>query len=270
MSDPTQSSGGSSSVTLEDIEKQPQGPNYDEVKLEGENIPELLRGKTITEAVKQFGSLEEAVRMSEQARKNAELLAESLARGEGRTPQPQPQPVVEEPELTDDQIREIMEEDQLKGMEALNARAIRRAEKNLEARLGPLYTGTYAQVEAAARTKYAEEFELFGADISKMAQTIPNSRAVLSNPAAWDDLISLIRGRPGNFDKIIERRIQKANGSSLEQVRTAEMAGVGFSDNTGPKGRPTVVNGQLDAIQREIADKLDMSPEEYIKWSKVS
>lgn len=270
MSDPTQGNTGPSSVSIDEMENAQTGaaaPNYDEVKLEGDNIPELLRGKTITEAIKQFGSLEDAVRLSEQGRKNAELLAESLSRGD----RPQPVAAAPEPEeLSDEQIRELMEEDQLKGMEALNARAIRRAEKNLEARLSPLYNGTYASVEQAARAKYAEEFELFGSDISKMAQTIPNARSVLSNPAAWDDMIALIRGRPGNFDKIIERRMQKANGSSLEQVRERETAGVGFSEHSGPKGRAPTSVTQLDALQREIAEKLDLTPQEYVKWSATS
>jgi hypothetical protein len=225
-----------------------------------ESIPEDLRGKSVKDVIEALKGREQALKLSEAAR----LQATS-------TPMPvAPAPVVEEPEKTDEEIAQIYEENPLQAMELMSARSVRRAERNLETRLGPLMNGTAASVEQQARTKYVDEFALFGEEIIRVAGSIPNAKAVLSSPAAWDELVALVRGRAGNFDKLYEHKVAKAGGVTRETVQQDQVAGVGFSDNSGGRGRaPTSVAG-LDPIQKEIAEKMGLTPAEYVKWSKVS
>lgn len=255
MSDPN----GPESVTFDELEQQavtPPAADLTQIKLEGDNVPELIRGKTIDEAMKAFGSLEQSLKASEQARV-----------------QPQAQvaaPVVEEPkELTDDELATLYDESPIKAIQAMQEQAERRASRNLESRLAPLAAGTAATVEAAARAKYADEFALFGDQITAIASQIPNARAVLSSGAAWDDLIALVRGRAGNFDKLIEHKTQQRQQPVREAARTEQRESVGFSDSGGSRGRIASSEAGLDATQREIASNLGMTPAEYIKWSKI-
>ena len=151
----------------------------------------------------------------------------------------------------------------------MNDQAIRRETRNLESRLKPLFNGTAVSVEQQARAKYADEFAMFGDQISQMASQIPNSQAVLSNPAAWDDLISLVRGRPGNIERIIERKTATVTDTARRQAQESQADVVGFS-GTESRARPVARSvAQLDPIQREIADKMNMTPEDYIKWSVI-
>ncbi len=265
MSDPTQ---GGNSMSLDEAgvatETQNQ-PDLSQVKLDGDNVPEHLRGKTAADVLAQLTSMGEALKLSEQARKQAETNAQLALQARA----PEPPPVEEPQELTEEALKELYDNDPLKAIALMNDQAIRRAEKNLSARLDPLFSGTAAQVEAAARSKYQDEFALFGDQITQMASQIPNAKAVLGNPAAWDDLVSLVRGRPGNLERLIEK---KTAGAATQQRQTAQQQQVetmGFSDNGGTRPRSGSGMTSLDSIQAEIADKLGMSHADYIKWSKV-
>lgn len=263
MSDPT----GPVSMTLDDIEaqeaaqaeaaKNAQAPDLTAIKLEGDNIPAELRGKSISEVVQQYGSLATALRISESAR-TATPAAPPAA------------PVVEEPkDLTMEELTALHAEDPLRAMQVMQEQADRRAQKNLETRLAPIAAASAANVEAAARVKYADEFTLFGDQISQLAAQIPNAKQVLSNPAAWDDLISLIRGRAGNFEKIVEHRASGRPTITREQAQQQQQESVGFSDPGSGRGRPALSVANLDPIQKEIAAKMNMTEAEYVQWSRV-
>lgn len=267
MSDPTQGGNGSSMSIeeLEVLERQPQNTDLSKIQLDGESVPEGLRGKSVNDVISRMNSMEEALRLSEQARKQAETNAQ-LALSRGGEPQ---KPAEEETaqELSEEQIKELYEEDPIKAIQVINDQALRRAEKNLEIRLAPMMRGTSAQVEQAVRSKYADEFELFGDQITQLAGTVPNKEAVLSNPAAWDDLIALVRGRQGNMEKLIAR---KSGGHTPTQAREMQTQTMGFTGTGGPRQSASPSNGQLDPIQKEIAEKMNMSEAEYIKWMRVS
>lgn len=262
MSDPA----GPVSITLDEMEAQQaaeaaaagQKPaDLTAIKLEGDHVPAELRGKSIAEAIQQYGSVAAALKISEQARTAAPAA-------------PPAAPVVEEPkDLTNEELAALHAEDPLRAMQVMQEQADRRAQKNLDIRLAPIAAGAAAQVEQAARTKYADEFALFGDQISQLAAQIPNAKQVLTNPAAWDDLISLIRGRPGNFDKIIEHKSSGRQLITQRQAQEQQQESVGFTESSNVRGRRELSIGTLDPIQKEIAAKMNMSEAEYVQWSKV-
>jgi len=266
MGDPTR--GGASSITFEELEQQAaveeaagKQPKMLETKLEGDDVPEELRGQSIKDIIARLKGREEALRLSEVARLEAA----------GRTvASPAALPIEEPVELTDEQIAEMHSEEPLKAIQAVTARSERRMAKNLETRLGPLVTGTAASVEAAARAKYPEEFELFGADISKIASNIPNARAALTDPTVWDGLISYARGQPENFEKLMARKLAKSGAPTREVVQRQQVEEVGFTGSSGKRPVPVQGAPTLDLLQKEIAAKLSMSDAEYIKWMGVS
>lgn len=260
------SDGGAASMNLDsepEVVKTP--PRLDEIVLQGDAVPEAIRGKTAAEAVAMVNALSESLKLSERARQQAELTAATALKTQPIVSAPEPEP----PEMSEEDLAQLHAEQPLVAIRVMNEQAIRKAEKNLEARLKPLFSGTASSIEQNARSKYPDEFKLFGDQITQMAQQIPNSQAVLSNPAAWDDLISLVRGRPGNIERLIEAKTAPNVEAIRRQAQETQVDSVGFS-GTEPRSRAIPRNeAQLDAIQREIADKMGMSPADYIKWSQV-
>lgn len=250
------------SQTLEDMEQSlatpPEKPKLADLKLEGDDVPADLRGKSVDELVKLADGLGKSLKLSEQARLAMPLHA----------PPPPVVPTPEEPELTDEALAELMQSEPIKAIRIMQKQAEKVVMKNLESRIGPLVSGTASAVENGARAKYPEEFEVLGSEISAMVQRLPN-KAVLSDPGAWDDLVSFVRGQPASFDKLMNHRIAKKSNAGLDQARAqqADAAGMTFAPTLStPQGGGPVV---MDDYTKEIARNLNMSPEDYVKWSKV-
>jgi hypothetical protein len=267
--------GEPESVTLDDMEAQSASDaaaatrlDLTKVMLDGDGVPEEFRGKSAAELASMAKGLSDSLRMSESARKQAETNA-SLALQ--RPPVPVAEPV-REPEMNDEQLAEIYQNDPLKAIKIMQERSIREAEKNLEARLGPLFSGSAASAEAQARAKYAAEFELFGDQISQIVGSLPNAKTAMANPQSWDDLVSFVRGKPGNFDRLVEHKVGKsaADRKAAAQAAQAADAGLSMASSVRAPSSAAAVTGQLDDLQREIAGKLNMTEAEYIKWSNVS
>jgi hypothetical protein len=251
---------------MEQIQTQVVAPKLADMKMEGDDVPENLRGKSATDVLLHVKALGEALKISEHARTQAEMTAQTAL----RTAQPVAAPVVEGPkELTDEELTEIHSADPLKAIRIMNEQAIRRAETNLEARLSPLFQGTSRSVEDQARAKYPDEFVLFGDQISQLVGALPNAKSVMSNPQAWDDLVSLVRGRSGNIEKLIEKRTQSVVTQQRETAQAQQVETMGFTEAAGRRSAIPQTVAQLDPVMREIAEKLDMTPEEYVKWAKV-
>jgi len=264
MSDPV----GATSVELEEFGTETTvapPPKLEEMMLDGDDVPEELRGKTAADAIARTKALSEALKLSEDARKQSDLMAQTALRTQ---PTP-PAPPAEEPEMSEEELTQLHEDNPLAAIRVMNAQAIRRAEKNLETRLRPLFSGTSKSVEEQARAKYADEFALFGDQITEIARQVPNAEAVLANPSAWDDIVSLVRGRPGNFDRLVERKSAPKTEETRRAAQNVQSETVGFSGTEARVGSRPMTVANLDPIQREIADKLDMTPEEYVKWSQV-
>src|SRR5262245_54445733 len=90
---------------------QPSATDFDSVVLEGDEIPEGLRGKSVSYLVGQFSRLGEALKVSEDARAALKTAGEALseARRAPASAAPPPGPVAE-PELNDDQLQALYDE----------------------------------------------------------------------------------------------------------------------------------------------------------------
>lgn len=253
---------GPESVTLDDLQPQaPIPPDLTTIKVDGDDVPAEFKGKSVAELMQQATAYAEALKTSERARTTADQMAALAA----RTAPPVPEPPKEEPPLTDEQLAELHTTDPIKAIKYMQSLAINAAARNYDARLTSLAQSTTAGAEAQARTKYAAEFEALGPEISAMVQQIPNAAQVLTSSEAWERLISLVRGTPGNFEKIIQHRA----GKTLEAARAGQVADAGISMTSAVRAPAPVGGGQLDATQKEIAGKLGLTEAEYLHWSKV-
>lgn len=263
MADPT----GGSATTMEEIEARaaaPAAPKLDEIKLDGEDIPAELRGKSVTEAVAFAKALAAGLKTSEAARMQAETNAQLAI---GRTAEP---PKVEEvKELSIEEIREKHGDDQLGALAEMQAQSERRLQRNLDQRMAPMFSSTAATVENDARSRYKEEFTLFGDQISAFVAKLPNAKQNLSTPQAWDDLVAYIRGQPGNVERIVEARIRGKSAPTLASAQAEQVETIGFSETSGKRSAIPKTVEQLDPTQLEIARGLDMTPADYIKWSQM-
>jgi len=258
------------SVSIDELEQvagsvTAQKPNLSELKLESDDVPEEFKGKAVTEVLARAEQLKKALQLSEETRLS---LAQALEGRSKDTVQPPPPPVEEEPFLTDEQIQEIFQEDALKAVRIMNDQAIRRAQKHVEARLAPILSGSQSSAEQNARQKYAAEFSLFGDQIEATAKGLPNP-AVLANSSAWDDLISYIRGRPGNFDRLMAHHEQQKAGQNQQTAQQTQSEASGFTARSSVAAPVAQSAGELDETQKEIARTLGMDYADYVRWSKV-
>ena len=242
-------------------------PDLSKVELASTQL-ETFKGKTAAELVAHAKQLEDMLKASEQNRARAEQLAAIASRG-APAPPPVAPPPPQETFPTDEEIAKLYEENPAQAMKVMTERAVKIAQQSLDARLQPLIQGTSASLEAAARAKYPEEFQLFATEIQDVISKLPNAKAALSTPESWDDLISWVRGRPGHFERMIEHKTSKTREVVAPQARQTQQDSLGFSP--APTGRGPVVrsDGTLDPLAAEIAEKLGMSQADYIKWSKV-
>lgn len=256
------------SVTIEEMEQSLAAPTpqkLSDIKLDGEGVPDELKGKSVAELVAQANGLREALLVSERARTQSDQMA-ALASRPVAAPVEQPK---HEPELTDEQLAELHSTDPLKAIRYLRDQGIREASKNLESRMGSLFTSTAAGAEREARTKYKAEYEVLGSEISAMVAQIPNASSVLTTPEAFDNLIAIVRGRPGNFEKMTQHYAVKAGAPTLDTARATQVADAGVTLASSMRTPIAASVGALDATQLEIANKLGLTPQEYLNWSKV-
>jgi len=229
--------------------------------LSGEGVPDDLKGKPIKDIIAEINA-RKATDAAAQAGREAAQRAIAAAQ-----PAPAPAPVRAEPEpekeLSEEELTKLYEENPVAAIKKMNEQAERRVMKNMEGRIAPM-TGGFAQMaEQKAREKFADEFELFGAEIQQIIGTLPNP-ALMSNPKAWDDLIGLVRGRPGNFEKLLTHIKTKTAGAGAQ---ADQAAGAGFHAPPRNPG-PAEVRGQLTDVQRAVAREMDMTDEEYLFWGR--
>lgn len=242
----------------------------EDVKVDGDDVPETLRGKSARDLLNYAKSVETALRTSEAARQEALILAQTASAAAGK-PAPVAAPESKpEPELTKEQLRELYDTDPLAAIEAMQRQALTRAEAHLQARLEPLISGAGQSAEQMARTKFPEEFEVLGEEIKQMVDSMPDKR-ILSQPGNWEQLVTFVRGQ--HQDKMFNHRLAKVNNDAAAEARKAQIDGTGFHGQndqrpasnvlTAPSGKKVV----WDDYTAEIARNLGMTKEEYLKWS---
>lgn len=249
-------------TTIDDVEaglqEGSQAQKAADIKLEGDDIPEEFRGKSVAELIQMQKGLADSLKLSEHARMNALSAAPTVPKA--------PAAPAEEPELTDEQLAELHAEDPVKAIRAMQAQAVRIAQRNLEARVSPLLVGTTSAVENSARTKYAEEFAALGPEIQQIIDGLPN-RQILSDPVAWDQIVSYARGQ--NFEKMMDFKLRKTRSGRAEEVREQQVESVGAVFAPTQSSATTRKAVVMDDYTKEIARNLQMTPEEYIKWSGI-
>lgn len=203
-------------------------------------------------------ALEEALRISEESRKRLEELIP-------RQTKPEPQ------QLTREQLAELWQQDPLKAVEYMQDQRIRLLEENLHRRLEPLVQGTSVSVREAMKAKYPDEFALFGDDIEKVVSSVPD-KSIFNNPSNWEDLISWVRGKPGNLEKLVDHWQRKqAEKAKAEQAAAAGAHAARSVRTPSPASEP-----ELDPVEREIARTMfygmreEDAYNEYKKWRGVS
>jgi hypothetical protein len=234
--------------------------NPDELKLEGNSVPEKFRGKSLSEILQDNARLEQEARIA--------AIERNSRRPVEAAPAPAPvQSAPEEVELTREQIKEMYDEDPIAAIEAMQAQALRNAEKHLSVRLGSLEAGTIGATENWAREQYKDEFELFGDKIEEFRKSIPN-KTILTTKQGWKDMISYIRGQDDNLDKLIEHRAGNSRPSP-SRARSSQDSSSGFNGTSSRRSSLPKNGTRLSADQKEAAKGLGMSEAEYAKWANV-
>lgn len=258
-----------SSVTMEELEvaskpatEAPAPPDLSTVKLDGEGVPEELRGKTAAEAVALVSAFKKALQTSEDARKQGQTNLELAMRQAPQAPAPPAPP----PELTPEQWTELFQADPVRAIDLRTDQRVKAEAANLEARLSQLVRGTAASIEQGARAAYPEEFALFGPEITQIAQSLPGGPAALSSPQAWDELISLVRGRKPNMERLFEARMAKTTGATQAKAQADEAASIGFQAAPVQRAAPPTRGGQIDDVERQIMSEMGMTEAEWLRW----
>lgn len=213
-------------------------------------------------------ALEEALRISEEGRRRQEETLRSITPGGKK--------VEETPELTREQLAELFQKEPLAAIEYLQANAMKKLDESISRRLEPLVSGGATSAREMAKSKYPEEFTVLGPEIQAMLDDPRISKSAMNNIQAWDDLIAFIRGKPGNFEKLVEHRASKERGKAADDARAREAAAAGTHTRSDVRPPAPVVSGDLDDTEREIARTIhpDLAPEEayteYKRWRGVA
>ena len=265
-----------SSVTMDEIAEQiaagaAAGADPSTMKLEGDMIPEPFRGKTVADILAQQKLMADAVEQSN--RKVRELESANVNRPASvqqfEAPVAQP-----DPRLSKEQLAELFEKDPIGAVAYMQDIAIKDAANQFERRFAPLTAGSAQAAENSAKAKFADEFALFGGEIKNVIDAMPD-KSILANPAAWDNIISFVRGKPENFDKLMAIRTSKAAEAAALAARTAEShaAGASMTSSVRP-GAPSVAvssegNYGLNADEMHAADVMGTSYKDYAHWKKI-
>lgn len=213
-------------------------------------------------------ALREALRLSEESRQRLET---SLSSGRETPPPPPP----EEKELTKEELAELHSKDPLAAIEYLQAKAIKTVEENLSRRLSPLMTGNTSTLEEQMRTKYPDEFKVFGDQIIEFVRKSPD-KTTFSAAQNWEDLIAWTRGK--NYKKLVTYQAEQANLKATEDAQALERANAGThvrSTSRTPPPPPSA--GAFDDTTKQIIKELAASgvlnaddPEaDYRRWLNV-
>lgn len=253
-------------VGLEEMEAELQAPAPDPqaTKLEGDDIPDEFKGKSVKDIIEQQKRLSDALRISEAERLRALETRQPAPAAPAPTPEPAYVP------LTKEKIQEMYEEDPLKAIEAINNDALRRADEHFNRRFAQLEGSLASTQESWARQEFADEFKVLGDDIQALISQIPD-KSVLNTKKSWEDLISYVRGQRGNFEKLWEFKQSGKPPKNGAQAREEQVADAGFSPRPTVRSETPTSTGSLDATSRRVMEVLGTfkNEEEYIKWQRM-
>lgn len=265
----------SSESTFEDMEAQLKAaeaaavkPDLSKITVDSDDAPDTVKGKSVAETIAQVKRLEEALRMSEQGRQQALIMAQTASQRpvqvapEARQPEPEPQ-------ITAEMVAEAFAEDQGKGillMQKMNEQTVARYAQQFQTRIEPLLSGTMSAVEAEARRKYPDEFSIYEDEIKTTLGQVKN-KSVMSDLSSWDDLVAYVRGKdPMKLFKHYQEK-ERATQQQAAHEEQRQVAGISMSGGRTPTPQGSRV--VMDEYTREICKVLQISEEDYLTWSKV-
>lgn len=270
-----QPSGPNAGITFDEIESQLKAaetaalaPKLDDTKVDGEDVPEALRGKTMREVLAHTKALEDTLRMSEVSRQQALTMAQLAAQRSGepvRAKEPEPEPMI-----TSEEVAAAFQDDPNKGiqlMSKMNEQAIARAASSFAQRIDPLLQGTVGAVEQQARQKYPDEFSLYGEEIKSILDSLPNKNA-MSTGNSWDDLIAFVRGK--NPQKLFDHMMSKETDRKVTDAYTLQRESAGLSMSSATRTPAPSAGVIIDETTKEVCKVLGISEADYIKWNKVN
>lgn len=223
-----------------------------------------------------IAAMENALRISEEARKEAMKMVETA-----RAPSAPAAPTAPAPNpletLTDEDLAKLIEEKgAVAALRIVQAQTLQIMQQHADTRFSGLASAGATAAEQTARTKYALEFELFGDDIAKVVNDAPDKTA-LNNPATWDNMIAWIRGKEGNIQKYAGKLAEKSSAIAAAEAIAGQRGSAGAviapTSSTIAAGAGVTAGADghygLDATEREIADNLGRSYKDYATWKKV-
>lgn len=246
---------------LQEIETGKLKSNLDEIKLDAEDVPENLKGKTARDVLNYVKSVEESLRVSETARQQALATAQLASQRVGEAPKPPAPPAKKV--FSKEELKEMYDNDPLAAIEAMQSQAIDIAAEHFSRRIEPMIVGSQQTAEQQARQKYPDEFEVFEKEIKEVVANLPDPGS-LSNLSTWDNIVTFARGK--DYMRLVNHQAARERTKSEAAALENERNNVGFSP--GPQRRAPAPKGKvvLDATSQEIARNLGMTDEDYIKW----
>ena len=251
----------------EQQEQEQQRPDLSTITLDGDDVPDFIRGKSAAEAIRALQATQNALRISEEERQRER---------ESYRPQQQQQQYQQHAPAgyNREEMAQLLETDPIAAYERMAQHVAGAVEQSLANRTQPLAAGIAAQAEQRARQQHPEVFELFGDQINRVVASLPD-KAALASPDAWKDIVSYVSGQPENLDKLIERRLQKQRESEAPAARQQEREASGYSGRSQPSGiRSDSRDTELDPATTKIAQQfidagLFKNIAEYKKWMKA-
>jgi hypothetical protein len=269
------------STTVEPQAPQPAAPGRAEFNLTEFDAAEKAAkvaapSAASIESTAQLEKLQQALRTSEEARMRAIAEAEAAKAVRAAAPAaPAPAVPTGPKDLTFEELAEIQREDPTKALTLAMEQTRRRTTEDLNARLGPMASATYASAEMTARAKYAEDFEAFGDKITEFIDKqipVAERAKALSDPTSWGTLIDYLRGQ--NIDRVIDYRGKKAGAVTRERERQAAPPSLA-SGATAPAFASADSGMVFDSTTIEIMENIlgvDDSPAaraEWVKWHRA-
>lgn len=217
--------------------------------VDGDDIPEPVRGKSVKELADYAKRAENALRMSEQAREA--LLAQQQAIASQRAvqaPQQTPQ------ELSATAIHEMLAKDPASAYDAIQHMIDQRIAPqahNFQQRMEGLLTGAMTLAEQQARAKYPLEFSSLSHEIKSVVDQIPD-RQGLTSTEGWDRVVAFVRGQ--HIDKYLEAR-------DRARAQTEQRQSAGPSLRTTTRMSQASPGSITDPVAREIMSGMGYDPD---------
>lgn len=260
-------------ATLEELALEPAAaPDLTKILLSGDDVPEVLRGRSAADLLAWAKSRDEALRISEQARDDARRMTDIATRAAPVAAPPVPIAATPK-DLTEEELKELVSTNPAEAIRLAMEQTRRKTTEDFNARLGPLVSSAASSVEAQARVKYSADFAVLEPEIKEFIERIPvaNRAAALGSMEAWDALISYQRGQ--HIDKVVDARLEAAITKRLGNARNGQQAAAPTNLSGGTQASvPTSDGGVVwDAYTIDILDKTfgGDTPEnrlEYTKW----